>query len=81
MNVRTRATVVIRQPDPDADPGTDGLYREWVHKAQLEQDEFGVTLHWDSENVHSFVPWSSVVRLDFEPCWCTECQRVAKAAA
>ena len=75
-----RATVVIRQHDPETDH-EDKLYREWTHAAQLDRDEYGVTLHWPGlQEVETFVPWSSVVRIDIEPCDCFDCRRRGVAA-
>lgn len=76
-----RATVTIRQRDEVAE---DGYYREWVHAANLEQDEFGVTLNYESRNPQEattvFVPWASVVRIDWEFCRCDQCRRMGIAA-
>ena len=70
----TRAMVVIRQRDPE----DAGAYeREWVHKSELELDDLGVWLHYTADRCDVFLPWSSVVRIDYEPCYCFSCSRIA----
>jgi hypothetical protein len=66
-----RATVVIRQRNPENVDG-DGLMREWTHAHDLELGELGVTLDWGG-NESTFVPWESVVRIDYERCRCARC--------
>lgn len=69
---RRRATVVVRQHDPE----TDDFATEWCHTDDLETDEVGVTLSWDlttTGGYRTFVPWASVVRIEYEPCACIEC--------
>jgi len=69
-----RATVLIRQT-PEGDE--DGYCRQWVHAAQLEMDAFGVTLDYpsaDPELAYTvFVPWQSVVQIEWELCSCHRC--------
>jgi hypothetical protein len=43
----------------------------WLHEPYLERNEFGVWLEWGDER--TFVPWSSVVRIDVAPCLCSRC--------
>ena len=76
MSGRRRATVVIRQRDPETEY-EDGYAREWCHRVDLEIDEWGVTLHYDRDQQEIYVPWLSVVRIDTEPCNCFDCQRIA----
>jgi len=73
--MKTRATVVIRQRDRDSD---DGYAREWVHEDEpgpsISFEEDGVWLRWPEDfPVRTFIPWASVVRIDFGPCNCFEC--------
>jgi hypothetical protein len=90
---KTRATVTIRQRDRDSD---DGYWREWVHEDKpfsvLHEDELaisfddhGVWLCWDlikpgDRATRTFIPWASVVRIDYEPCDCFECAKEARRA-
>jgi hypothetical protein len=73
--MRRRATVIIRQYDSEAD---DGYWCEWTHAADLDEGAYGVTLRWPQDGTEVLVPWGSVVRVDFEPCCCVECRRLAE---
>lgn len=62
-----------RELDPDEEPD---YLSEWVHEDGYSTDEDGVRLDWH-DGIESYVPWTSVLRVDFSPCECFECQREA----
>jgi hypothetical protein len=72
--MKRRATVVIRQRDREAE---DGYQREWTHAADLEENAYGVTVRWPQDGCEVLIPWPSIVRIDFEPCRCSDCKRLA----
>ncbi len=63
------ATVTIRAHDPDT--GAE-CYEDWGHEDDVELGELGLWIR----DIYSrtFIPWSSVVRVDYEPCRCAECR-------
>ncbi len=65
-----RATLVLRQPDRDADAG---YVEEWAHETDVTLDELGVTVRWE-RGERTFFPWSAVWRVDFERCGCARCE-------
>jgi hypothetical protein len=69
----TRATIILQQADRDAD---SGYVEEWCHEQDLELGELGVTIRWD-RSYRSFIPWASIIRVDFAPCSCADCKRAA----
>lgn len=89
QRAKRRATVVIRQRHLELDEGyPDGLAREWVHADEWDPREItfedhGVRLRWAPRDGGGevFVPWSSVVRIDYERCGCMECEQARAAAA
>ena len=64
-----RVTVTLNR----LDPGDESVFlKEWVHEDGYSSDELGVGLSWGGwEEI--FAPWSSVLRVDREPCDCSEC--------
>jgi hypothetical protein len=70
------ATVLIRQRDPEAAPEESGYVEEFVHAAWIERDDFGITLDWGGGR-RTFVPWASVVRIEYAWCRCRDCSRAA----
>lgn len=75
---KTRVTVTIRQRVGDYEVYDNGGYTtEWVHDEDFgayTPDELGVRLDW-SGGARTFVPWHSVIRVDYAPCNCMECQQ------
>lgn len=71
---RTRADVQIRARDAESESGYAG---EWVHTDGLEIEELGVWLRWDGRE-KTFVPWASVIRIDYSACRCVECERAVR---
>jgi hypothetical protein len=69
-----RAVVVIRQPPHPELDREDGFEREWVHESEVTMDAFGVWLEWTDPPAKTLIPWSSVVRVDYEPCSCLDCR-------
>ena len=74
----TRVTVTLNRQglEPGEEPG---YLSEWVHEDGYTFDEEGVRLDWH-DGVESYVPWTSVLRVDWEPCDCFDCQREARRA-
>lgn len=74
---RQRATVVLNRIDLElyADEDRREYQTEWTHSEQLTFDELGCTIEWGSDPYSSFVPWTSVLRIDRAPCNCVECSK------
>lgn len=68
----TRITVVLNAPDNETDRH-DGRCAEWAHQQDVEYGERGVELEWDS-GVSTLIPWTSIVRIDTEKCYCQDCR-------
>src|SRR5439155_16882400 len=73
MSREQLAIVVIRQPDREAD-SRDGFERERAHAGEVTMDRFGVWLEWTDPPAKTLIPWSSVVRVDYEACSCLDCR-------
>ena len=76
MHVRERATVLLRDYDRETEKAT--YLTEWTHAAELETDDWGVTLSWGGDQERTFVPWANVLRIDWTECTCMQCERVAE---
>jgi len=46
---------------------------EWAHAIDVQVDELGITID-EGRKYTSFFPWTSVLRVDREPCRCSECE-------
>lgn len=69
---RLRVTVFVRWPD--SEPEYEGApQQEWVHEEDYRTDDRGVVLTWDGSS-RVFIPWSSVLRVDWDPCRCVDCR-------
>lgn len=66
---RTRVTVILNRTYPDEPQ----YMSEWQHEDGYCQDEGGVTITWEGTSESSFFPWTSILRVDREPCDCMEC--------
>lgn len=74
---RRRVTVVLNRIDLDLfeDEQRRVYDQEWTHKGDVTSDELGVTIRWGNDPYESFVPWTSVLRIDEAPCTCMECEK------
>jgi hypothetical protein len=77
MTFQRRADVVINYRDREAGDRDHDRATEWVHEEELDMDEFGVTLRWDSAT-KVFLPWNAVLRIDYSPCHCFDCERAGR---
>ena len=71
----TRVTVILNRPQLDPREEPDYL-AEWVHGDGYTEGDDGVRLDWH-HGTESYVPWTSVLRVDWERCACFECEREA----
>lgn len=71
---RTRVTVTLNRVDIEDD---SVLLSEWVHADGYSSDENGVRLSWG--HGETYVPWSSILRVDWDPCECLTCRRDSAA--
>jgi hypothetical protein len=72
---RQRVTVVLNRLNLDLYEEEERrvFESEWTHAEDFSVDEIGVTITWGNDPYESFVPWSSVLRIDRAPCTCMEC--------
>lgn len=69
--MKVRVTVILVCFDPAND---DHPYAaEWVHEDGYTSDEDGVRLVWGAGD-ETYIPWSSVLRVDWARCDCMECR-------
>jgi hypothetical protein len=74
---RRRVTVVLNRVDLELfEEEERRVYEsEWTHEGDLSSDELGVTITWGTDPYESFIPWTSVLRIDERPCTCMECEK------
>ena len=73
---RQRITVTLICFDPAyEDPP---FAQEWVHEDGYSSDEQGCRLSWeDGGGDETYIPWTSVLRVDWSRCDCMECKERA----
>ena len=71
---KDRVTVSLRLGYEPTPADTES---EWAHEEDYREHDDGVELRWDGPT-RVFVPWSSVLRVDYEPCYCSECREGEK---
>ena len=74
---RRRVTVILNRADLHVfeEEERREYLSEWTHVGDLSSDELGVTVTWGNDPYESFIPWTSVLRIDEAPCQCMECER------
>lgn len=65
-----RATITLR------DRRGDGSLVDGAHENKVRLEEYGIWIEEKGRGHEpiAFIPWSSVVRIDYEPCRCDECE-------